>query len=256
MALVIADDRLSEHLQGEADIEVDEQSVWIAPVEVKTKVAPTTLGDSITRTRGEPVFCNVGDEVCHELVAPEHLAQLLQQATVLNEKIFIYMMACEAGLLYTVVVKVSNDIKKTCLDVLFSVSEDVVTWAHQPSGTVPTFVPKEKLDILRIKCEFWKLANAYDTTSGPFRPLKLFKHVTQSFYSKTKGLVDGSTQQRALLRSATSHFRWEQKIVTEVLKTVCINAFFACRIFERRDLLERIEDFNNLESYLNALNKV
>lgn len=121
---------------------------------------------------------------------------------------------------------------------------------------MPLFVPRENLDLLHSRWGFWKLVNRHVKTDGPFRPLKLFKHSTQSFYSKTKGGVDGATQQRAILRSATSHFAWEQKLVTQVLKTVCVNAFLAWRIFERRDLLQRVEDFKSLDSFRNALNKV
>ena len=90
----------------------------------------------------------------------------------------------------------------------------------------------------------------------PLPPLKRYKHSSQSLYSKTKGGVDGATQERAMLRSSTSHFKWEQKLISQTIKTLAINGFIALSIFQRRDLLEDGASFRSLNSYRNALNVV
>lgn len=68
--------------------------------------------------------------------------------------------------------------------------------------------------------------------------------------------MDGSTQQRAILRSPTSHLKWEQKLAVQILKTVTINAFVGYRMYERKDLLNSAASFKSLEMYRNLLNKV
>lgn len=59
-----------------------------------------------------------------------------------------------------------------------------------------------------------------------------------------------------MLRSSNSHFKWEQKLVSQTIKTLAINAFITWRMFERQDLLESAETFCSLDSYRNVLNKV
>lgn len=90
----------------------------------------------------------------------------------------------------------------------------------------------------------------------PFRPLKLFKHPTQSIFSKTKGFVDDARQQRAVLLSSISHMVWELKLLPQVVRTASLNVLFSWRVFEKRNLLQSFEEFKSLVSYRNALNKV
>ena len=103
---------------------------------------------------------------------------------------------------------------------------------------------------------FWKLIDDRVKLRGPFPPLKLFKLKLQSFYSKTKAGVDGATQQRAILRSSTSHFQWEQNLVSQILKTISIYSFVGWRMSERVDLLESTESLKALYKFRNPLSKV
>ena len=59
-----------------------------------------------------------------------------------------------------------------------------------------------------------------------------------------------------MLRSSTSHFKWEQKFISQTIKTLAINGFIAWRILQRRNLLEDGASFRSLDSYRNALNMV
>lgn len=256
VALIKADASVSDFLEGEGDIQCSGMTLWMAPVEIKTKVAATSLGDTLTLTRAEPVFCCISDGVCRRFVPRDHLVQVVQQATVLRSTFAMYVVASETGVMYTVVAKVPAHLREICRNSLNAVAEGIVRWAHEPDGSIPSFVAVQEREVVRTRWEFWKVVNDHVKSKGPFRPLKVFKHAMQSFYSKTKGGVDGATQQRAILRSSTSHLAWEQKLVSQVLKTVSLNAFFAWRIFERRDLLLTMEDFKNLECFRNAVNKV
>lgn len=49
--------------------------------------------------------------------------------------------------------------------------------------------------------------------------LNLYKHALYSFYLRMEAGADGATQQRAILRSTTSHFTWEKKIVLQIIQT-------------------------------------
>lgn len=89
-----------------------------------------------------------------------------------------------------------------------------------------------------------------------FLPFKIFKHAAKTFYSNTKAGEDGATQFRAAIRSCTSYFKWEQKLVSQVLSTIAVNVFIAWRIFQRQDLIQSDNSFKSMESYMNSLRKV
>lgn len=84
----------------------------------------------------------------------------------------------------------------------------------------------------------------------------MFKHAAESFYSKTNVGAGGAAQQTAIMRSPTSHFRWEQKTVTKIIKKLSVNAFVGWKMFQREDLLESGEIFRSIENYCNNFNKV
>lgn len=256
VALVEVNEQFSTSLGGQGDIHIDEKSFWVAPVEIKTKVAANTVGVALELLQTEPVFCDIGDDVSHRFIPRDHLMQVVQQATVIGASLTIYTVASETGVLYTVFACMKEWIREACVTSLNKVAQTVVGWAHTHGGEIPSFVRAEAVESVESRWEFWNAVNEHVKASGPFRPLKLFKHATQSFYSKTRGGVDGATQQRAVLRSSGSHMQWEQKLICQVLKTVAINAFIAWRVFERRDLLQSTSEFRSLDAYRNNLNKV
>lgn len=109
---------------------------------------------------------------------------------------------------------------------------------------------------MKSRLSFCRLVNVRVRKDEIFRPLKFFKHAIQTLYSKTIGGVDSSTQHRTILQSASSHLGREQKLVCQVLKSVCANSFLAWRIFERRGLLRDAAFFNCLDSHRDVWNKM
>lgn len=79
----------------------------------------------------------------------------------------------------------------------------------------------------KYRHKFWYMVNKHVKFEGPFVPLNIFKRATQSVYSKTKSGVDGATHQRAIICSSTSHFQWEHKLVSQIVKTVSVNSFLS-----------------------------
>lgn len=88
------------------------------------------------------------------------------------------------------------------------------------------------------KIPFWKLVKKYVRGNGPFRPLKLFKHGSQTFYSRKKGGVDGSAQYRSKLTSSMVVFKWEQNLITQIIKSIVANAFILWKLNIKAPLLE------------------
>lgn len=110
-----------------------------------------------------------------------------------------YIAPTETGVLYTVFMRVNEEMRRDAFTVLNQVSTMVVTWAHQKDPSVPGFVPAKQRRSLRSRNSFRSSVNSHVISNGSFQPLKLFEHAVQSFYSKTKGRVDGATQYRAVL---------------------------------------------------------
>jgi hypothetical protein len=71
-----------------------------------------------------------------------------------------------------------------------------------------------------------------------YPPMRLFIYRIQSIFSRINGVVDGSAQARAILKSPTSSFKWKQKIVSQTLKTLSVNAFISWRMLQMKGKLE------------------
>jgi hypothetical protein len=202
-------------------------------------------------------------------MSEDHLLQMLQQCIVLNANFGMYVCTAETGLLYTLLIYFSQLMLIKAENVLEDTLGSVLEWAHvSDSATPPNVLPwrsqlprppcsdRELSALLLSKHKFWSVVNSYVSRSGPLPPVKVFKHSLQSYYSRTKGGVDGVTQARALLRTSTTNLGWEQKIVSQVLKTVIVNAFVAWRMSVREDLVETSESFKSVDRYRQILNNV
>lgn len=103
---------------------------------------------------------------------------------------------------------------------------------------------------------FWRTVNYAVTDSTPFAPLKLFRNCPKSMFSKTTGGVHGGAQARVVLRSSTSVFHSEQKVVSQTLKGIAINAFIAWGMNTKENLLRSSDSFRGLDQHRRALNRV
>ena len=196
----------------------------------------------------------MGDAKFPRYVPDQHVGQVIHQMVVLSVNFFIYVSAAEAGTMYTCVVYGSADNVEKCYKALTDVVLATVSWAHEQDPQPPSFTDTITRRALKSRLPFWLMVNNFVNEKGPFPPLKLFKHASQSLYSKTKGGVDGSAQARAILRSSTPSFKWEQKIVSQTIKTLAVNSFIAWRMTQKRNLLESRVSFQGLNSYRNSLN--
>ncbi|PXF43106.1 hypothetical protein BWQ96_07140 [Gracilariopsis chorda] len=237
--------------------ESETESTQLCSVEIKTNVAQSSLDRALGLATADLVTCEVGDQSFRRYIPAEHIGQILHQMLVLAVNYVIYVSCSESGIMYTVLVHCNNSVLDTCLSALNAIALPVVSWAHQPGPLqIPSFSDTETTKVLQSRFQFWSLVNNYVTQNDAFPPLKLFKHASQSLYSRTKGGVDGSTQARAILRSSTSAMKWEQKVVTQTLKTLSVNAFISWRMSQKRDLLQSKETFRSLKSYRQALNGI
>ena len=257
--VIILDTEVAERLYPFSSIEshnATENMEVLASFEIKPKVTARSLASSISLSSDDPVLSTVGDYLLKKYVAKEHMAQMLQQVIILGLHYSVYVVACETGVLYTVLIYWSPEVIETCLAGLKLICGPVVSWSYEESAKTPQFVDSELRPAISSRHLFWKNIDTHVKVHVPFVPLKLFKHASKSFYCKTKASVDGATEQRAILRCSTSHFKWEQKVVWQTLKTLAINAFIGWRMFQRENLLESSDTLHSLYHYGNLLIKV
>lgn len=150
-----------------------------------------------------------------------------------------HVVAGETGLIYFVFVRVTHQLRERRQSELLKLANPLVELAYSETNNIslPAFATVQNRGQLKTRYNFWEIMDKNVRTNGYFVPLKLFKYSSQSFYSKATAGVDGAAQRRAIFRSFTSQFKWEQKLVSQVIKTIAVSAFVAWRMFERQDLL-------------------
>ena len=229
----------------------------LCSVEIKTSVATSSLERSIQLASVDVKVCRVGDITFRTLFPEAHIGQILHQMLVLRINHVMYVAAAETGITFIVIAYCDVHILSVCELALEQAAEDCVAWAQEESMSMPSIQDAELSKVIYSRLPFWRLVNSYVLENSAFYPpVKLFRHGVQTLYSKTKGGVDGSAQARAILRSPTSSLKWEQKVVTQTLKTLAVNAFVAWRMRQKKSLLENKESFQNLEYYRGCLNAV
>jgi hypothetical protein len=165
--------------------------------------------------------------------------------------------ASETGILYVVICYCDDAVLRICLERLEAIVGSHVIWAHSEGEEVPQTADMELRKIALSRIPFWRLVDKHVHERDAFYPpVRLFRHGIQSIYSRTKGGVDGSAQARAILRSPTSSFKWEQKIVSQTLKTLSVNAFISWRMLQTKRKLETKESFQDLDHFRACLNSV
>ena len=217
----------------ELGLEDSAEQLSLASVEIETSVSRSSMDRALSRARADVVTCTVGDAAFREYIPECHMGQILHQMVVLSVNLVVYVSAAEVGIMYIVVVRCTNSALKLCESALRRGAEKAVSWAHKEDPVLPQFADPASTHTLLGRLSFWQKVNSHVKEHDAFLPLKLFRHGTQSLYSKTKCGVDGSAQARAILRSSTSSLKWEQKIVSQTIKTLAINAFIAWRMAEK-----------------------
>lgn len=129
--------------------------------------------------------------------------------------------------MYIVPVQSSDSVLSKCKETLYRRAQNAVVWAHEENPEPPTFVTSELRYVIEKRFPFWNIVDNWVKQNEEISPLKLFKHGAQSLCSKAEGGVNSSSQARAIMRSPTPSFYWEQKIVSQTLKILAVNAFFS-----------------------------
>ena len=142
----------------------------VASVEIKTRVAPSSLAQVLPLARADIVQCEVGDENFTKYVPKEHMAQVLQQLLVLGIRYAVYVAAAETVIPYTVVTKCSDAALEKCFEVLKAVADPVVRWAQEQVGAVPAFIPAEYIATLSSRHKFWRLVDQHVKEKSTFFP--------------------------------------------------------------------------------------
>lgn len=70
-----------------ADIKFDGKQLWLFSVKIKAKATASTLGSAEQFSSAKTVFCHIDYEAFRRYIPSEHLAQVMQQATVVWTKL-------------------------------------------------------------------------------------------------------------------------------------------------------------------------
>ena len=189
-----------------------ERSTAVASVEIKTSVGEASSARRRSLSHGDWSVCAFGDRMFLEVVEKEHIAQLLHAQVVLDVQYCVYVCASENCIVSRMLVKVSQHLLDLSVLQLLSF-EPILEIARSGQGSYPDDFPEEKAELLNERRTFWNVLYKHVVEKGPLIPIKIFKHSSQTLYSKTKGGVDGLTQIRNILNTPSSSLPWEQKMV-------------------------------------------
>lgn len=234
---------------------IDGDELIIASVEIKTSIASSSLDVTHRHASLDVIYCRIGDHEFVRRIPLKHCGQLLQQSLVLDVDYFVYVAASETSILFICVIYIPSYVRRQSLSVLVDYAKCLVSWVHEENGTPPPELDPAGKRLVGQKLPFWRLVNKHVVTNGPLPPLKLFRHGSQTFYSRTKGGVDGSAQYRSTLRSSMTVFRWEQKLITQTIKSVIANAYIVWKINRGEKFLETPSSFAGVDRFRNNINK-
>lgn len=99
---------------------------------------------------------------------------------------FRVVVASETRISRTVFVRFLQNNREESLNEIMRVVSELVSWDHGSFAPIPGFVQESIVDFLLSRLDFWRPFNDHVIRTGPSLPLKLFKHATQSFYSRKK----------------------------------------------------------------------
>ena len=139
----------------------------LAAVEIKTKLALSSLDRAVSLTSADVLFCDVGDETFQNYVPREHMDQVIRQLFVLRFKFAVYVDATETRILYTVVIRCSQTLLWAFEIVLISNVGFIVRWAYEDSVSVPGFVPGERRPTVSSRHSFWRTIEDHLKGRGP-----------------------------------------------------------------------------------------
>jgi hypothetical protein len=183
------------------------------------------------------------------------------EAYVTNVKVVIYVYATETSAPCIVFVHFTQEMLDDANAALLSV-EDAVEWLHVGTfselklpNRLKQHVPPDVEQVILTNWEWWNtIRNYVRNHEGRARPIKTLKWGIQVVYNMLKPGVDGVTQYRSQLRSATTKLRWEQNVGTKMLKTLEIIVFIVSRIMRCRERLRK-DLFPGLLKFRNELNR-
>jgi hypothetical protein len=168
------------------------------------------------------------------------------EAYVTNVRVVIYVYATETSAPCTIVVRFTEEMLNAAETALIAV-EDAVKWLHVANflevklpAQFKEHIPPDIEERVLTNWEWWNVIRLYvQSKEGRVRPVKTLKWGIQVLYNMLKPGVDGVTQYRSQLRSATTKLKWEQNVGTKMLKTLEIITFTISRIMRCKEKLTK-----------------
>lgn len=131
---------------GQLRGEYDEQEAYkMAILEIKSRVAASSLSLAITLSKSNLVKCCAGDEFFYKRIPTEQMAQILLQLYVVGIHYSLYASAGETVFLCCVLIRCILELRRRCLDVSKAIAGPVVAWAHQERTTIQQFATADQI---------------------------------------------------------------------------------------------------------------
>ena len=200
----------------------------MVPVEISTAIGRDSVARGTNAASADLLICDMDTDVFKQRVPREHISQLVHHLISCNMRWVFYVHASGSQILYVV--------RARCNRSLFSLVDSyytegislVLSWTHTetPSTQLLTGL-QETYRVISTRLPFWRRVSKDITERGPFVPVHIFKHGSQTH--KTKAGVDGYAKMRAILCCSTDTLKREQNVVTNILKSITVNAWIAWR---------------------------
>lgn len=139
---------LHKNYFGDWNVEVDgavvtsEDGYVLAALEIKTRVAASSVGKSSTLASANLIRYEIGDETCRKYVPKEPMVQVLHQLVVLRFGLALYVCASETGTMYIAIIRCIAVLLDCCRRELTTALNPIVGWVHIAEPTLPSYVKR------------------------------------------------------------------------------------------------------------------
>lgn len=203
-----------------------ELDLRVAAVEIKKAVGRETVGRGTIPATPDLIICETRLDEFTQQILKEHAAQIIHQCFSCNMKWVFYIQATESQVMYVLLIACTTPLRTVFEEFYDTQITPALRWAHiEQVGTQLLTADDEIKKLVSTRVPFWRMISNEISAKGPFVPVHIIKHASQTLYNKTKGGVDGNEKMRATLRCLKDTLKWEQKVVTEILKSVTVNTW-------------------------------
>lgn len=93
-------------------------------------------------------FYKLDSDVCPDIIPSKHLSQILTQMAFLHVRFYMYFVAVESTVFYTVIIHFSDAQKKVAINEIQEAATSVVSWAWKRKQSTSAFSTSEECNVV------------------------------------------------------------------------------------------------------------